>query len=151
LASSNSGSKTRPSKYYKGKATDEKTKNSLQKIKLPKIDNKKTKKSHANTGGLRAKHETSKLGHQIGGRRKKFSNVKSSGYGKPSKKATNPSATSTITEKTSKTVGTSSQISSKTLPKDDAVYTSKHTKAARSKKLQSIRREPTLTKLPSIR
>lgn len=147
LKSSYSGSHTRLSKY---KSKEEKSKSSQQQIKLPKINtSKKTGKTQGYASTSKTNQET-----QIG-RRKKFANVKSSGYGrttyKPSRKAENPSATSTLTEKTAKTAGTSSQISSKTIHNDHVASSSKHTKTVRSKKLQPIRREPTLSNLPSIR
>jgi len=155
LTSSHEGGGSQ-AKLPKNKIDDEKLKkSSKQQSKLPKFDpNRYTKKVQSHTNSIKSKQESSRIGNPVGTRRKKFSNIKSSGYGrtnyKPTRKA-NPSATSTITEKTAKTAGTSSQISSKSLSHDDDAPTAKHAKTVRSKKQQPIRREPTLTQLPSIR
>jgi hypothetical protein len=86
-------------------------------------------------------------------RNDKYANVSSSGYGrssyKPQASKNNPSATSTLTDKTSKTSGTSSFISSTKSNSERDVIKGKKSRDPLQKR-QHTKREGTLPKLPGV-
>lgn len=84
-------------------------------------------------------------------RNNKYANISSSGYGrssyKPAASKSNPSATSTLTDKTSKTSG--SLISSTKSNSERDVIKGKKSSDPLQKR-QHTKREGTLTKLPAV-
>lgn len=150
----------------KSKSNEEEPKRSTQSLhskRLPKIDRNSSKKTKKTKATSPSSNEENK---PVRRKNNKYSNITSSGYGRSNYKpiktktaSTNPSANSTLTDRTSKTVGTSSYISSKNLPADtsnDKKYnkgiSSKTSKKSSSyPKKQISRREKTLSQLPAVK
>lgn len=119
--------------------------------RLPKLQNANGVDSDLTSKGkqgLKKDEKPTKL-------KSKYANVSSSGYGRstynPGKTKTNPSATSILSDKTSRTIGTSSYISSQTLPKSESSKKETQTKKAPfpHPRTQPKKREVTLPKLPA--
>ncbi len=134
----------------KSKSDDSSKRNNRPFHRLPKLDKGKT--------GTTSNQNPNKLGNTVTRRKNKYANVTSSGYGKtnykPSSKlkSTNPSANSTLTDKTIATSGGTYGFTSKnSFGEDSKPKTTKKVVNSASRKLASTRKEKTQQKLPVIR